>query len=177
MRRLAIAGIGCVVALVAGCASPPAVREPHGSASRERATAAQAAAPIDAELLVREGRIEEIVRRYVNDVRFRQFDSAVVFVEPALRTQFRDATDDLRTVRFTGATIEEVELDESGTTAIATVRWRGHWLDSPFERELRTTQRWRRDAPSQKWYVAPELEALGANLQNRRAPAASMPPR
>jgi hypothetical protein len=75
-------------------------------------------------------------------------------------------------------TIEEVELDESGTTAVATVRWRGHWLDSPFERELRTTQRWRRDEATRQWFVTPELEALGANLDEvRRAPAASMPPR
>ena len=118
------------------------------------------------------------MRSYVNDVRFRLFDAAVAFVEPDLRSQFRGATDYLRTIRFTGVTIEEVALDELGTTAIATVRWRGHWLQSPFERELRTTQRWRRDETSQKWYVTPELEALGANLEQvRRAPAASMPPR
>lgn len=179
MRCLAIAGIALAVALTGGCASsPPTPAQPPASASRERSIAAQAAAPIDADLLVREVRIEDVVRRYVNDVRFRQFDSAVRFVEPELQTQFRVATDHLRTIRFTGATIEQVELDEPGTTAVATVRWRGHWLDSPFERELRTTQRWRRDAASQKWYVTPELEALGANLgQSRRAPAASMPPR
>jgi hypothetical protein len=179
MRRLAIAGLALVVALTGGCAfSPPADdRAPVTQAvSREPASPAPTTAP--AAPLVFPEPIERVVRRYANDVRFRLFDSAVNFVEPELRSQFRVATDHLRTIRFTGVTIEKVELDEPGTTAIATVRWRGHWLKSPFERELRTTQRWRLDETTQNWYVTPELEALGANLdQLRRAPAASMPPR
>ena len=178
MRCLATARIAFVVALTGGCAFHSPVPQAPSSASQARPSAAQAAIPIEAAPLVREQRIEVIVRSYVNDVRFRLFDSAVGFVEPDLRSQFRVATEYLRTIRFTGVTIEQVEVDEVGTTAIVTVRWRGHWLSSPFERELRTTQRWRRDEPSQKWYVTPELEALGANLEQiRRAPAASMPPR
>jgi hypothetical protein len=75
-------------------------------------------------------------------------------------------------------TIESVEIDELGTSAVATVRWRGHWLASPFERDLRTTQHWHRDPASGKWYVTPELEALGVRVeQTRRAPAASITPR
>lgn len=178
MRRLVPAGIAFVVAVAGGCAFPSPVTQAPSSVSQEHVSAARAAVPVDPELLVREERVDVIVRRYVNDVRFRLFDSAVSFVEPDLRSQFRDATEHLRTIRFTGVTIEQVEVDERGTSAIATVRWRGHWLQSPFERELRTTQRWRRDEPSQNWYVTPELEALGANLEQvRRAPAASMPPR
>lgn len=178
MRRLAIARIVFVVALTGGCAfSSPATQAP-APVSREPSSAALSAVPDGAPLLVLEEPVEGFVRRYTNDVRFRLFDSAVGFVEPDLRSQFRGATDHLRTIRFTGVTIEQVELDELGTTAIATVRWRGHWLDSPFERELRITQHWRRDEPTQRWYVTPELEALGANLEQvRRAPAASMPPR
>jgi len=179
MRRLAIAPIAFVVALAVGCAASSPVTQAPASASRERSSAAaQAAARIEAEQLAFESPIDVTVRRYANDVRFRQFDSAVGFVEPALRSQFRGATDYLRTIRFTGVTIEEVELDESGAAAVATVRWRGHWLNSPFERELRTTQRWRRDEATRQWFVTPELEALGANLDEvRRAPAASMSPR
>jgi hypothetical protein len=178
MRGLVIARIAFVVALIGGCAIPSPVTQAPASASRERLSAAQAAAPSDAAALMPELPVEETVRRYVNDVRFRLFDSAVGFVEPDLRSQFRVATDYLRTIRFTGVTIEQVEVDEVGTTAIATVRWRGHWLNSPFERKLRTTQRWRRDESTKQWFVTPELEALGANLEQiRRAPAASMPPR
>jgi hypothetical protein len=185
MRCPATARIAFVVALTGGCAfhspitqAPSSVTQASSSTSQARSSARQAAVPIEATPLVREQRIEVIVRSYVNDVRFRLFDAAVGFVEPDLRSEFRVATEYLRTIRFTGVTIEQVEIDEPGTTAIATVRWRGHWLSSPFERELRTTQRWRRDEPSQKWYVTPELEALGANLEQiRRAPAASMPPR
>lgn len=183
MRRFATAGIAFVVALVGGCALP----SPDTRAPATRAPVAQAASPEPVTPAPTSARpvsivfpqpIEVAVRRYANDVRFRLFDSAVGFVEPDLRPQFRAATDQLRTIRFTGVTIEQVELDELGTTAIATVRWRGHWLESPFERELRTTQHWRRDDASQTWYVTPELEALAASLeQTRRAPAASMPPR
>jgi hypothetical protein len=73
-------------------------------------------------------------------------------------------------------TIEEIDIDELETSATVTVRWRGFWLDSPFEREIRTTQRWRRAFPTQNWYVTPELEALGAYVARMRgSPAASMP--
>jgi len=185
MRCLATARIAFVVALTGGCAFPSPITQAPSTASREhssarqaRSSAAQAGVPLEAVPLVQEQRIDVIVRSYVNDVRFRLFDAAVRFVEPDLRAEFRGATEYLRTIRFTGVTIEQVEVDELGTTAIATVRWRGHWLSSPFERELRTTQRWRRDEPSLQWYVTPELEELGANLEQiRRAPAASMPPR
>jgi len=179
MRRLANAGIVLVVALAGGCAFPPThdTRAPVTQAvPKEPVSPAPTSVP-PTQLVFPEP-IERVVRRYTNDVRFRLFDSAVGFVEPDLRSEFRVATDHLRTIRFTGVTIEQVEVDEAGKTAIATVRWRGHWLQSPFERELRTTQRWRRDEASQSWYVTPELEALGANLEQiRRAPAASMPPR
>jgi hypothetical protein len=174
MRRIALVCFALVVALAEGCAVPVPVTET--TATRAPTARAQASAQI--EQLAIEEPIDVRVRRYVNDVRFRLFDSAVGFVEPDLRPQFRAATDYLQTIRFTGVTIEEVDVDETGNAAVATVRWRGHWLQSPFERQLRTTQRWRRDASSNTWYVTPELEALGANLdQLRRAPAASMPPR
>jgi hypothetical protein len=179
MRRLAIAGLALVFGLTGGCAfSPPADTRPPVTQAVPRGPASPAPTSAAATPLVSPEPIESAVRRYVNDVRFRLFDSAVGSVEPELRSQFRAATDHLRTIRFTGVTIEQVELDELGTAAIATVRWRGHWLQSPFERELRTTQRWRLDETSQRWFVTPELEALGANIdQLRRAPAASMPPR
>ena len=144
MNRLAIAPIAFVVALAGGCASPSPVSQAPSAASRVHSSATQTAASSDAVRLAPEVPIEVTVRRYVNDVRFRLFDSAVGFVEPDLRSKFRVETDHLRSVRFTGVTIEQVEVDELGTTAVATVRWRGHWLSSPFERELRTTQRWRR---------------------------------
>lgn len=179
MRRLAIAGLVFVVALAGGCAfSPPEENRAQVTQAVPREPVSPAPTSVPTTQLVFPEPIERVVRRYTNDVRFRLFDSAVGFVEPDLRSEFRVATDHLRTIRFTGVTIEQVEVDEAGTTAIATVRWRGHWLQSPFERELRTTQRWRRDEASQSWYVTPELEALGANLEQiRRAPAASMPPR
>lgn len=182
MRRLATA-IAFAVALAGGCAfSSPDATAPAPRASMTQTLPQQPASPapgsVGTEQVVFVEPIERVVRRYANDVRFRLFDSAVNLVEPDLRPQFRAATDHLRTIRFTGVTIEKVEVDELGTSAVATVRWRGHWLDSPFERELRTTQRWRRDATGHNWYVTPELEALGANVEQvRRSPAASMPPR
>ena len=177
MRRPATAGIAFVAALIGACAFSSPVPQESSSARRAPSSAAQAVANAAAPL-VSEQRVELVVLSYVNDVRFRLFDSAVGFVEPDLRSQFRLATEQLRTIRFTGVTIEQVELDDLGTTAIATVRWRGHWLQSPFERELRTTQRWRHDEPTRRWYVTPELEALGANLEQiSPAPAASMSPR
>lgn len=184
MRRLARASIACVVALAGGCAFPksatqtPVTPVPVGPVPVAQVPVAQTPMSGDAEPLVMEEPIEVIVRRYVNDMRFRLFDSAVNFVEPDLRPQFRAATDHLQTVRFTGVTIEQVDVDERGTTAIATVRWRGHWLRSPFERELRTTQHWRRAEPGNTWYITPELDAFEASPEQMRgAPAASMPPR
>jgi hypothetical protein len=40
------------------------------------------------------------------------------------------------------------------------VRCRGYWLSSPFEREMRVFQRWRRQVPAHNWYVTPDFEAL-----------------
>ena len=183
MSRFTFASIAFVVALTGGCAfSSPDTRAQGARVSSTQALPQEgvspAPVPATAERRLLAEPIERAVGRYVNDVRFRLFDSAVNSVEPGLRPQFRAATDHLRTIRFTGVTIEQIEVDEFGTTALATVRWRGHWLRSPFERELRTTQHWRRDEPSLHWFVTPELEALGANLEQMRgAPAASMPPR
>jgi hypothetical protein len=177
MRRLVIAGITGIAALT-GCALPFAARHQPASAPRSLSSANGTGVRAEAERFVRPEHVQEVVRRFTNDIRFRQFDSAVGFVEPDLRPQFRAATDQLQTIRFTGVTVEQVELDADARSAVATVRWRGHWLQSPFERELRTTQRWRRDAERHTWYVTPELEALGVNLEQLRAtPPASMSPR
>ena len=87
---------------------PWPVTQAPAPVSRESLAASRAAAPGDAEQLVIAAPIDVAVRRYANDVRFRLFDSAVNFVEPDLRSEFRGATDHLRTIRFTGVTIEQV---------------------------------------------------------------------
>ena len=33
-------------------------------------------------------------------------------------------------------------------------------LSSPFEREMRVVQRWRRQVPTHNWYVTPDFDAL-----------------
>ena len=55
---------------------------------------------------------------------------------------------------------ERVRAPGLRTSATAVVVFRGQWLASPYEREWRSVQHWRRELPSKDWYVTPDFDAL-----------------
>ncbi len=106
------------------------------------------------------GQFEEIQGRYTADIRFGLFEEAKAYVEPDLQPRFIQEIPRFEQIRFSDHQVESIELDGLRTQATVVVRYRGYWLSSPFEREVRVTQRWRRAAPSQQWFVTPDFETL-----------------
>ena len=117
--------------------------------------AAVATYPLD-----KKATFEEAQERYTSNIRFGLYDDALPFVEPELQPRFRAALGELHEVRFSDYLVESVDLDKARTRATVVVRYRGYWLSSPFEREVRITQRWRRRLPTQNWYVTPDFDSL-----------------
>ena len=64
-------------------------------------------------------------------------------------------------------------MDALKTEARAVVVYRGYWLSSPFEREIRVVQHWHRTPPSQDWYIRPDFDALLSPKDVSREPAAA----
>ncbi len=114
-----------------------------------------ATSPLD-----RKGQFEEIQGRYTSDIRFGMFEDALAVVEPEHKPRFEREMERMRGIRFSDHRIERIEYGPNVMRATATVRYRGYWLSSPFEREVRVTQQWRREAPSQRWYVTPDFDQL-----------------
>ena len=80
---------------------------------------------------------------------------------PALAgLRFQEEMDRFRELRFSDYSTESIDINPGRTQATAVVRFRGYWLSSPFEREIRVVQRWRRQVPTQNWYVTPDFDAL-----------------
>lgn len=117
--------------------------------------AAAVTAPMD-----KKGTFEEIQARYTANIRYGLLEEALPLVEPELQPRFREAMQRLRELRLSESVVESIEIDPARTRATAWVLYRGYWLSSPFEREVRVEQQWRRAAPSQRWYVTPPLDAL-----------------
>ena len=65
-----------------------------------------------------------------------------------------------RQIRFSDHQIQRIEMDGLRTQATARVRYRGYWLSSPFEREVVVVQHWRREVPTQRWFVTPDFETM-----------------
>jgi hypothetical protein len=103
---------------------------------------------------------EEAQKRYTNNIRYGLFEDAMPFVEPELQPRFQQAMRDFRELRFSDYTVENVEIDPLRTKATAVVLYKGYWLSSPYERELRIVQRWRREVPTHDWYVTPDFERM-----------------
>jgi hypothetical protein len=81
-------------------------------------------------------------------------------VEPELQPRFQEAMDRFRELRFSDYSTESIDINPARTQATAVVRFRGYSLSSPFEREIRIVQRWRRQVPTQNWYVTPDFDTL-----------------
>ena len=103
---------------------------------------------------------EEAQARYTNDIRYGLYDEAVLLVEPHLQARFKDEARRFREIRFSDYTIENIEIDAMRRQATAIVRYQGYSLSSPFPREIVSVQRWRREVPTENWYVTPDFEAL-----------------
>jgi hypothetical protein len=124
------------------------------------ATGCISIAEIATQPLPKKAYFEETQASYTSDIRFGLVEEAAEHVEPALLAEFTATASRLSDIRFTGAWVEHIEIDPLRIEALAVVRFKGYWLSSPFEREIRITQRWRRTPPSQQWYVTPDLDAL-----------------
>ena len=114
-----------------------------------------ATAPLD-----KKGTFEEAQQAYTANLRYGLFEDAKTFVEPALQPDFDVAIQRLREVRFSDYRVESVDIDALRAQATAVVVYRGYWLSSPYEREVRVVQQWRRVLPTQEWYVTPDWQAL-----------------
>lgn len=115
--------------------------------------------------------LEETIRRYTSDLRYGRIDAAAARVEPDLRDRFQARARALRGIRFTDCHLEQLLLEPGASSAEAVVVYRGYWLSSPFEREVRVVQRWRRDA-SWQWLLTPDLETLIEGPETQQRPAA-----
>jgi hypothetical protein len=60
------------------------------------------------------------------------------------------------------------------TPACRLLVYRGYWLSSPFEREVRVVQQWRQQR-SFDWVVEPDLDALMAGPGSSQPPASPAP--
>ena len=110
--------------------------------------------------IAKKAKFEEIQANYTSDIRFGLVDEAAEHVEPGLQAEFKATASRLSDIRFTDARVEQLEIDTLRTEAVAVVTFKGYWLSSPFEREIRITQHWRRTPPSQEWYVTPDIASL-----------------
>jgi hypothetical protein len=117
--------------------------------------AAVATYPLD-----KKATFEEAQHRYTTNIRFGLFEEAKPFVEPELQPRFQEAMHDFRELRFSDYAIESIDINPARTKATAVVRYRGYWLASPFEREMRVVQQWRRQVPTQNWYVTPDFDTM-----------------
>ncbi len=102
---------------------------------------------------------KETQKKYTANIRYGLFEDAHPSWSPsssrASRRPFR-----FRELRFSDFRIESIDIDPAKTRATAVVQYRGYWLSSPYEREIRVVQRWRRQVPTQNWYVTPDFDTL-----------------
>jgi len=122
------------------------------------------------------GTFEEIQRDYASKIRFGLYEAALPQVEPELRSRFQAEIVRFREVRFSDVRTESIEIDALRTKARAIVVYRGYWLWSPFEREVRVAQQWRRAVASQDWYVTPDFDGLlsAEDVSRELTPPASL---
>lgn len=118
--------------------------------------------------------LEETIERYTSDVRYGRIDEAAERVEPALQGRFKAKARTLADVRFTDSRLDELTFAPDRKSAEAVVVYRGYWLSSPFEREVRVVQQWRQQR-SFDWVVEPDLDALMAGPGSSQPPASPAP--
>jgi hypothetical protein len=110
------------------------------------------------------GTFERAVDYYAKLVRWNRIDEAGSFIDPEVRGQWARYKHALRDMRLTDVSIGKNWVDPRNGDEVVQLVYRGYWLSAPFERELPMTQRWRRDATTQLWYVRPDFEALAKML-------------
>ena len=103
---------------------------------------------------------KEAQKKYTANIRYGLFEDATPFVEPELQPRFQEAIPRFRELRFSDFRIESIDIDSKKTRATAVVQYRGYWLSSPYERKIRVVQHWRRQVPTQNWYVTPDFDTL-----------------
>ena len=115
--------------------------------------------------------LQDTIDRYLSDVRYGRIDEAAERVEPALQGRFKAKARSLADVRFTDARVDSLTFSPDNSSAEAVVVYRGYWLSSPFEREIRVVQHWYRQR-SFDWLVEPDLDAVVAGPGSSQPPAA-----
>jgi hypothetical protein len=115
--------------------------------------------------------LQDTIDRYLSDVRYGRIDEASGWVDPALQDRFKAKARKLADVRFTDAHVESLTFTPDNAAAEAVIVYRGYWLSSPFEREIRVVQHWYRQR-SFAWMVVPDLDAVVAGPGSPQPPAA-----
>jgi hypothetical protein len=110
--------------------------------------------------LDKKGKFEAVQEKYTSNLRYGLYDDAKEFVEPEFKARFSEAMDRFKELRLSDYRVESIDMDALRAEAVAVVVFRGYWLSSPYEREIRIVQRWRRELPSQNWLVTPDLDAM-----------------
>ena len=110
--------------------------------------------------LKRRASFEEAQQAYTSSLRFGLYEDAKPFVEPTLQARFEAASQRFREMRFSDYRVESVEVDPLRTSASAVVVFHAYWIASPYVREIRVVQHWRRELPSRQWFVTPDFAAL-----------------
>jgi len=108
--------------------------------------------------------LEQAQHRYTTLLRWSQFEKAKKFVAMEDRDEFMDLAESLEDVRFTDYESGEVELDDDGELANATIKvtYTVYTPTIPFEFEIEETQVWSRDGLSNNWHVDSSFEGISA---------------
>lgn len=111
--------------------------------------------------LGRNDALEMAQKRYTESVRWRKFEEASRYVDPALRDEFLALEDRFEQVRFTDYDVGDVESADHDTAEVE-VTYRAYALPYYVEKEVQEQQEWYRDggAMGNTWRVRPQLSLL-----------------
>ena len=117
--------------------------------------------------LQREISLEDAQHRYTVLVRWRNFEKAAAFVDPALRDAFLASVPKYRELRFTEYESEPVEMTEEQTATLK-VTYYVYSPSSPIETTITETQEWYRDSGvGNSWHVRPSFTGIDELLAVR----------
>ena len=114
--------------------------------------------------LDRRGQFEDTQERFIQYIRWGNFEEASQFVDPAMRARFMAFSPELSDLRFSDYEITRVDIGEELRTASVEVRFTGYRLSMPIERSVSLVEQWTRDEETGAWTVRLDIEKLRESL-------------